>query len=335
MNNKSMGDRIKFHRKRLGLTQEQLAERMGVSAQAVSKWENNLSCPDISILPELAEVFGITVDALLGKESTPPVHAAELVEEEEKGFTFHWDGMKGNAQLGSILFALYVLTVGALLLVNNLCQLSPSWWTIVWTTALIYIGVSGMIGKFSFFCLVMSLAGVYFLLSAYELFSFRLGWGVVIPVFLLIWGLSLFFDHFLGRSRRKRTYREAVRRHGKKMHHEYSCEGGYLDCDLSFGEYRVAVVTPLLKGGNIDSCFGDFTVDFSACEAIAPGCRISVDNSFGRLTLLVPEKYAVSFNHDENFAAGVEVKGAPMQEPEATMSLDSDTSFGTLQIRYV
>ena len=58
MNNTTIGDRIKYHRKRLGMTQEQLAERMGVSAQAVSKWENNLSCPDISVLPELAEVFG-------------------------------------------------------------------------------------------------------------------------------------------------------------------------------------------------------------------------------------------------------------------------------------
>ena len=66
MNNKTIGDRIKFHRKRLGMTQEQLAERMGVSAQAVSKWENNLSCPDISVLPELAAIFGISVDELLG-----------------------------------------------------------------------------------------------------------------------------------------------------------------------------------------------------------------------------------------------------------------------------
>ncbi len=86
MNNKTIGDRIKFHRKRLGMTQEQLAERMGVSAQAVSKWENNLSCPDITVLPELAAIFGISVDELLGKN--PPagetVHEAEVVENLEK-----------------------------------------------------------------------------------------------------------------------------------------------------------------------------------------------------------------------------------------------------------
>ena len=77
MNNTTIGDRIKYHRKRLGMTQEQLAERMGVSAQAVSKWENNLSCPDISVLPELAEVFGISVVAALSAATTN-IHSASL-----------------------------------------------------------------------------------------------------------------------------------------------------------------------------------------------------------------------------------------------------------------
>ena len=62
MNEMTLGKRIMQHRKRLGMTQEQLADRVGVSAQAVSKWENDLSCPDISLLPQLAEIFGITVD---------------------------------------------------------------------------------------------------------------------------------------------------------------------------------------------------------------------------------------------------------------------------------
>lgn len=82
----TLGKRIAYHRKRLGMTQEQLAQRVGVSAQAVSKWENNLSCPDITILPELASIFGISVDELLGR--TPPkeerVHEAEVIKPEEK-----------------------------------------------------------------------------------------------------------------------------------------------------------------------------------------------------------------------------------------------------------
>ena len=62
----TLGKRIMHHRKRMGLTQDQLAEKLGVTAQAVSKWENDQSCPDITMLPKLADIFGISVDALLG-----------------------------------------------------------------------------------------------------------------------------------------------------------------------------------------------------------------------------------------------------------------------------
>lgn len=61
-----MGQRIAFHRKRCGLTQEQLAEKCGVTPQAVSKWENDLTAPDIGLLPVLSGIFGVTCDDLLG-----------------------------------------------------------------------------------------------------------------------------------------------------------------------------------------------------------------------------------------------------------------------------
>ena len=63
----TMGKRISDLRKSKGMTQEQLAQKVGVTAQAVSKWENDLSCPDISILPQLAEALGVTTDELLGR----------------------------------------------------------------------------------------------------------------------------------------------------------------------------------------------------------------------------------------------------------------------------
>ena len=61
----SIGNRITKHRKALGITQEELASRLGLSSQAVSKWECDTSCPDISLLPELCKVLGITTDELL------------------------------------------------------------------------------------------------------------------------------------------------------------------------------------------------------------------------------------------------------------------------------
>lgn len=62
----NFGGRLKSFRKKRGLTQEQMAEYMGVSSQAVSKWENNISYPDVSLLPILANLFSVTTDELLG-----------------------------------------------------------------------------------------------------------------------------------------------------------------------------------------------------------------------------------------------------------------------------
>ena len=61
----SIGNRIGRLRRQANMTQEALAEKLGVSSQAVSKWENDLSCPDISLLAELARALGTTADELL------------------------------------------------------------------------------------------------------------------------------------------------------------------------------------------------------------------------------------------------------------------------------
>lgn len=63
--NETIGSRIQKFRKGKGMTQEELAGKMGVSSQAVSKWENDASCPDISLLPELCGILGVTADELL------------------------------------------------------------------------------------------------------------------------------------------------------------------------------------------------------------------------------------------------------------------------------
>ena len=69
----TLGKNIAQYRRQMNMTQDVLAEKMGVSPQAVSKWENDQTCPDISLLPALATLFGITVDQLLSNESTPAV----------------------------------------------------------------------------------------------------------------------------------------------------------------------------------------------------------------------------------------------------------------------
>lgn len=68
---------IKIHeqiarlRREKGVTQEEFAKVFGVSNQAVSKWESGICCPDINLLPEIADYFEISIDELMGHE-TPP-----------------------------------------------------------------------------------------------------------------------------------------------------------------------------------------------------------------------------------------------------------------------
>ena len=69
MSNKNIGEIISSLRKEKGMTQTDLAEKMNVTDKAVSKWERNLSCPDINSIPKLAEVLGTTVEELLNAQT--------------------------------------------------------------------------------------------------------------------------------------------------------------------------------------------------------------------------------------------------------------------------
>ena len=81
--NTTLGKRIAALRREKGLKQDELAEKLGVSAQAVSKWENDQTCPDISLLPLLAKTLGVTVDELLsGKQESAP--AVQIVPANER-----------------------------------------------------------------------------------------------------------------------------------------------------------------------------------------------------------------------------------------------------------
>lgn len=80
---KNIGKEISELRHAKELTQEKVAEAMGVSPQAVSKWENNISCPDIFLLPKLSRLLGVSVDELLSGEDIEEAHVTPC--EKAKG----------------------------------------------------------------------------------------------------------------------------------------------------------------------------------------------------------------------------------------------------------
>ena len=77
----TIGKKIAELRRAKGFTQEGLADKLNVSAQAVSKWENDLSCPDILLHPEIASLLGATEDELL---SSGPKRETELLPADQR-----------------------------------------------------------------------------------------------------------------------------------------------------------------------------------------------------------------------------------------------------------
>lgn len=64
----TFGQRLQRLRKNAELTQEEVATKLNITAQAVSKWENDVSAPDISVLVELSNILGVSLDELMGKQ---------------------------------------------------------------------------------------------------------------------------------------------------------------------------------------------------------------------------------------------------------------------------
>lgn len=90
MDNLKTGEVISKRRKELGLTQNQLAQRLNISFQAVSKWENGTAYPDVATLPNLAAVLNTTIDALFGYSGVAADYDSRYSTEE-----YYW-GLKPN-----------------------------------------------------------------------------------------------------------------------------------------------------------------------------------------------------------------------------------------------
>ncbi|MBQ4066650.1 MAG: helix-turn-helix transcriptional regulator [Clostridia bacterium] len=86
----TIGQKLADMRRRAGLTQDYVSEHLGVTPQAVSKWENDVSCPDITLLPEIAKIYHTTVDDLLNGEATKEVAVIdETVRKDPSEMVLH------------------------------------------------------------------------------------------------------------------------------------------------------------------------------------------------------------------------------------------------------
>lgn len=338
----TLGKRIMLCRKKLGLTQDKLAEAMGVTAQAVSKWENDQSCPDITMLPKLAVLFGISTDELLGvsteKEDMPVILEGTVENEpsdkEKADFEFHWEPGRRDA----ILISVFVLFVGVLTLASVLFNLGVSFWSILWPCCILAIGVRGLFRKFSFFSVACSLFGCYFLLENMSITSLNVSWKLIFPVLILLFGVSLLVDSFNKPTHsrwhmRSKDNAASHLSHNGNLVNDFTVSDESFTCALHFGDDYRRVDMPRLLSGDVDCSFGDLTLDLSGCEDFAKNCRIKVDCSFGSTTILVPKSVQVVPNSSTAFA-GLDIQGSPDGNTTAIMSLDIDVSFGSVTVCY-
>ena len=97
MTKKSIGEFIAALRKANGMTQKQLAEMLNVSDKAVSRWERDESAPDISLIPVIADVFGVTCDEILRGEKQ--LSSNEIAKPSQKQIEYLFNKTKTNFKI--------------------------------------------------------------------------------------------------------------------------------------------------------------------------------------------------------------------------------------------
>ena len=76
-----VGEKIKELRQRKGRTQEALANELGVTAQAVSRWEKGICYPDMEVIPSIANYFGVSIDELFGYDNERSIKIDALADQ--------------------------------------------------------------------------------------------------------------------------------------------------------------------------------------------------------------------------------------------------------------
>ncbi len=333
----TLGKRIVFHRKRLKLTQDQLAEKVGVTAQAISKWENDQSCPDIALLPRLAELFEITTDELLGHRTNQNVYQAEVVdnhqEEHEDGihvqkgnWEFHWD----SGKRGSLWFAFWVLAFGVLYLLSQILSWDISFWDILWPTSLLAFGFGGIFGPFSFVKISCILFGGYALVSKIWDFTIQLEKSIFWAALIVLFGLSLLVDALKKPKKKCLLFRN----HSNKSKNDYNADDTSFTYHASFGENTIPIMVPTLHRGEIQVSFGEYTIDLTQADEILPDCEISASCNFGELSLLVPKSCKLTPSSSTSFAA-FSTNGSFDEHYTSEIFLDANVSFGEITVEYV
>ena len=332
----TLGKRIAMLRKNQGWTQEQLGEKVGVSAQAVSKWENDIACPDIATLPLLADLFGVTVDELLGVKPIEP-HVVILDKEPEseknnKGvqFSIHRD----DGHWGAITLCITAILICVMLILRSMTPLfnraDVGVWNYIWPLLVFGLGLASVRED-----VVFGVAAMAF--GAYELVWF--GWGVpfeiqwyVVVLILALTVLIKILLQKLGLLQKKNKKFVEVEGNAPNRVCNYSDEGNFIRAEMSFGHNSITYPYDTLNGMKLETNFGDHEIDLRSVRNFN-NALMEVEVNFGNVIITLPPCVRVVKSADTAFAA-LRVIGEPDPAADQTVYLKGDVNFGNLEIRY-
>ncbi|MBQ1565774.1 MAG: helix-turn-helix transcriptional regulator [Clostridia bacterium] len=346
-NKETLGKRIAALRKEKGLTQEQLAEKVGVSAQAVSKWENDVSCPDITLLPLLADLFDVSVDELLGVKPVEP-HVIILDkdevpnEEKKKNRSFTWEWNKHHGSWKSIVLCSGLILVCLFFLLHSMAGMFPyieteevtlKGWNYIWPLLVFTLGLTGIRGDIVPSITMMAFGGYEFIRRI------LLGYGnatlPAIPwyVVVLIAAIAALVMIIIGKTRVGKKEWVTRGTGDRTPQLEVTQDNDYLDADMSFGSGVITYDGETLRGGSIDMNFGDYKVDFRNVKTFEPNCLLEIDQNFGSLTIYLPGNVRLVKSSDTSFASFA-TYGEPRPDATQSIIIRADVNFGTLQVKY-
>ncbi len=336
----TIGRRIAMLRKEKGYTQEQLAEMLNISPQAVSKWENDISSPDISLIPKIAEILGVTTDELLGVTPLEPhvvvvdTGSAHQGQKVKGAYEFRFEGGKASA----IIFGIFLLAIGAMFLLKEFGVISLSggvtFWSIVWPIMLIGLGVSMLRESWFPVSVGCILVGAYKLLYQFAVIpeAYPLTWNMVWPLALLLIGLSIVTTSC--RNKKRNRYAKYAEGHANKEPHVVeNCEDGVVHLECNFSETRHNFEEDVFRGADIEGNFGTITLDLRQCKQFSDSAYVDAEVNFGSLNVLLPPTVALNKKVDNTFAVCT-VKGNPNADAPYRLTVRGSVNFGSIEIRY-
>ena len=340
MSEQTIGKRIQALRKERGMTQKQLAAAVGVTPQAVSKWETDESCPDITALPLLAQTLGTSVDELLGgKRTSEPVLSGEVRDadvptEEEPVYTFEYSTRKISAIMGGV----FLLLAGALMILFKTC---PGWfgevglWDLLWPSAIIFIGLGGCTSRnFSGFSLGIVAIGALFLLKNIGVIEGSV-WPIGIAAVLMVVGASTILHQIFKKKKRVRVGRHTPvgDNRATRARSNYHEDGGFIRYHASFADDCTAAHVDRLSGGEVSTSFGDFNLDLTGVREVADGATLNASISFGELTLHMPRHIRTELETSGAFSERG-IKGGPDPDAPYVLRVKAGANFGEFSVVY-